>query len=154
MLFDTLKLSCEKLCERDGEFKFQLQSFIKDHSSINGLVNMDTVKSLYDMILDHARLYACKTESDNAKADKISTEGWFNWRWQSEYPQADEWKYGRGYSGKGKAKGFSKGQGKFQPPADQSSGADKGKGQGGIKKEANKVLKVKEGAIRTQEPRK
>ena len=50
MLFDTLKLSCEKLAERDGEFKFQLQSFVKEHSSVNGLVNMDTVKSLYDMI--------------------------------------------------------------------------------------------------------
>ena len=72
MLFDTLKLSCEKLCERDGEFKFQLQSFIKEHISVNGLVNMDTVKSLYDMILEHARSYiTVKAETDGANADKI-----------------------------------------------------------------------------------
>ena len=59
-----------------GEFKFQLQSFVKEHSSVNGLVNMDTVKSLYDMILDNARSYLPgKIEQDNARVDKISTDG-------------------------------------------------------------------------------
>ena len=57
MLLDTLKMSCEKLAEKDGEFKFQLQSFIKEHSSVNGLVDKDTVKQLYGMILDQARVY-------------------------------------------------------------------------------------------------
>ena len=131
-----------------------MQSFIKDHSSVNGLVNMDTVKSLYDMILDHARQYAYKVESDNARADKVSTEGWFHYHWQGECPQADEWNYARKHSGKSKAKSPSKGRSKFQPLADQSSGADKGKGQGGKKKEAKRVLKVEEGAIIIQVPRK
>ena len=71
MLFDTLKMSCEKLAEKDGEFKFLLQSFIKEHSSVNGLVNMKTVRSLYDMILDHARSYVvAKVEVNKAAADK------------------------------------------------------------------------------------
>ena len=76
MLFDTLKMSCEKLTEKDGEFKFQLQSFIKEHSSVNGLVDMDTVKSLYDMILHHARLYlTVKAEANRATTEKPNTEG-------------------------------------------------------------------------------
>ena len=57
MLFDILKMSCEKLAEKDSEVKFLLQSFIKEHSSVNGLVDDTTVTSLYDMILDHARAY-------------------------------------------------------------------------------------------------
>ena len=78
MLFDTLKMSCEKLAEKDGEFKFQLQSFIKEHSSVNGLVDKDTVKQLYDMILDQARMYlTAKVEANKASTETPNTGGCF-----------------------------------------------------------------------------
>ena len=130
MLFDTLKVSCEKLAEKDGEFKFQLQSFVKEHSSVNGLVTMDTVKSLYDMILDNARSYLPgKIEQDNAKVDKISIDGCYicgsREHWRRECPQAT------GQHGKGKTKSLSKDQGKGKPPGIQPLGAGKGKGQKG-----------------------
>ena len=55
--------------EKDSEFKFSLQSFIRDHSSVNGLVDERTVTSVYDMILDHARMYV------NVKPDVKMVKG-------------------------------------------------------------------------------
>ena len=153
MLFDTLKKSCEKLMEKDGEFKFQLQSFIKEHSIVNGLVNMETVKSLYDMILDHARSYLnTKAEAKRAIAGKASSDGCFlcgsKDHWYSDCPKPNEKGYGKGQqgkagsnyqqSGKGKAKGQFKGQQKGQPPVKQPMGVGKGK-QKVVRKEVRKV---------------
>ena len=50
MLFDTSKMACQSLMEKDGEFKFLVQPFIKDHNSVNGLVNKKTISDLYDMV--------------------------------------------------------------------------------------------------------
>ena len=158
MLFDTLKMSCEKLAEKDSEFKFQLQSFIQKNSSVNGLVNEETVKSLYDMILDHARSYlTVKAEAAKALAEKQNTDGCFicgsKDHWYNDCPKAEERKGVKGQPGKGggkyqvangagnyyqqqqqpgkgKAKGQPKGQGKGQPPAKQQGDAQKGKGKG------------------------
>ena len=55
VLFDTLKVLCEKMCDKDPEFKFNLQTFIHKNSSVNGIVTDGTVTSFYDMILDHGR---------------------------------------------------------------------------------------------------
>ena len=76
MLFDTLKMSCEKMAEKDSEFKFHLQSFIQKNSSVNGLVTEETVKCLYEMILDHARSYlTVKTETAKALVEKQNQDG-------------------------------------------------------------------------------
>ena len=156
MLFDTLKVSCEKLAEKDGEFKFQLQSFVKEHSSVNGLVTMDTVKSLYDMILDNARSYLPgKIEQDNARVDKIFTDGCYLCgsleHWRRECPQAT------GQHGKGKTKSLSKGQGKGKPPGTQPLGAGKGKGQKGKRSSKGKgknknTPKAKELKVAEEDP--
>ena len=142
MLFDTLKMSCEKLAEKDGEFKFLLQSFIKEHSSVNGLVNMDIVKSLYDMILDHARSYVVVNPVVNkAVIDKTKASGCFNfgsadhWCADCPHPKKDDQNNGKGQSSKPGpsgsqpiAKGKSKGQSKGQSTG-QTAGGAKGKGK-------------------------
>ena len=75
-----------------GEFRFLVQSFIKDHSSVNGLVNKKTVEYLYDMVLDHSRSFVnvkpdAKAISTNTKK---KTSGCFNCgsldHWASECP--------------------------------------------------------------------
>ena len=43
ILFDTLRRSCTSLEEKDAEFKFSLQSFIRENSSVNGLVTKQSV---------------------------------------------------------------------------------------------------------------
>ena len=93
---------------------------------------MDTVKSLYDMILDNARSYLPgKVEPDKAKADKIFTDACYlcgsREHWRSNCPQS------KGQPGKGKAKSHSKGQGKGQQLGTQPSGVAKGRGQQGKK---------------------
>ena len=149
MLFDTLKMSCEKLAEKDGQFKFLLQSFRREHSSVNGLVTMDTVRSLYDMILDHSRSFvSARVEVSKAVADKAKTSGCFHCgskdHWQADCPKRDDQGYGKGQpaqagvnvpqqAAKGKAKGQAKGQSKGQPGDKQAAGAPKGKGKSGRK---------------------
>ena len=108
---------------------------------------MDTVKSFYDMIFDNAKSYLPgKIEQDNARVDKISTDGCYlcgSWEhWRKDCLQA------MGQPGKGKAKSHSRGQGKGQQPGIQPLGAGKGKGQRGKNSTKGK------GKIRTpQRPR-
>ena len=114
---------------------------------MNGLVNMDTVRSLYDMILDHARSYVVvKPLVSKAVVDKTKTSGCFNCgstdHWYADCPRKDEQYYGKGQStkpgvnspqqpAKGKPKGQPKGQSKGQPPDGQAAGVAKGKGKSG-----------------------
>ena len=160
MLFDTLKMSCEKLAEKDGEFKFLLQSFIKDHSSVNGLVDMTTVKSLYDMILDHARAYVVtKVEVKQAFVDK--PKGCFHCgsieHWMYECP----WRNDQ-HSGKGNfpppQPPPAKGKGKGQPFGQNPKGKGKGGKRAGGKKGGKKGGKgkynpqIKECAVEEENP--
>ena len=135
--------------EKDGDFKFLLQSFIKEHSSVNGLVTMDTVKSLYDMILDHARSFvSASAEVSKAAADKAKTSGCFHCgskdHWQADCPKREDQGYGKGQpaqagvnvpqpAAKGKVKGQAKGQWKGQSGDKQAAGVSKGKGKSGKK---------------------
>ena len=151
MLFDTLKMSCDKLAEKDGEFKFLLQSFIKEHSSVNGLVDMKTVTSLYDMILDHARAYVVvKPEASKAVAAKTQkTSGCFNCggmdHWAADCPKNQGQGKGQSSSSganntqqsttqkpaKGKtATATQKGQSKGTTTTKQTATTTKGKGKG------------------------
>ena len=154
VLFDALRMSCERLAEKDSEFKFHLQSFISKHSSVNGLVDDVTVKSLYDMILDHARAYlTVKADAVKAMQDKPGKDGCFicgsKDHWCNDCPEADDRRLGnrfpqakgggkQGQPAKGKARLHPKGQGRGQlPPKPQGDaqrargkGAKKGKGKG------------------------
>ena len=156
-------MSCEKLAERDGEFKFLLQSFIKEHSSVNGLTNMGTVRSLYDMILDHARSFvSSKGDINKAVADKAKTNGCFHCgskeHWQADCPKKDDQCYGKGQpaqagvnvpqpAAKGKVKGQSKGQYKGQSGDRQAAGVPKGKGKSGRKGSGKKGGKAEKGQV-------
>ena len=51
-----------------------MQSFIKEHSSVNGLVDEKTVTSLYDMIVDHARAYTVVKPDVNKAAAVIKVQ--------------------------------------------------------------------------------
>ena len=56
-LFETLKMAAYSLIVKDHEFAFRFQLYLTQHSSVNGLVGLQTVQELYDMIVDHSRGY-------------------------------------------------------------------------------------------------
>ena len=56
-LFDTLKMMCQPLMEKCMEFSFTMQTYIMKHRSVNGLVKLETVDTMYELILDHARAW-------------------------------------------------------------------------------------------------
>ena len=57
-MFETLKAACQSLVDKDEQFGYNLRNFIMVHSSVNGLVDMQSVTSLYDIILDNSRIYS------------------------------------------------------------------------------------------------
>ena len=66
------------MCDKDPEFKFNLQTFIHKNSSVNGIVTDGTVTSFYDMILDHARGYVtAQREAAKALQEKQNMDGCF-----------------------------------------------------------------------------
>ena len=71
-LYDTLKMMCLKLTEKNPEFNFTMQTFTYNHSSVNGLVNKETVDKMYDLILDHARAWMIQPQSKDPKVAKIN----------------------------------------------------------------------------------
>ena len=128
----------------------------RKNKSVNGLVNDETVKSLYDMVLDHARVYlTVKVDVVKALQEKQNTDGCFicgsKDHWYNDCPKADERRANKFPSPKGggkqqlgnyyqppqpakaKAKAQPKGHPKGQLPARPPGEAQKGKGKGGKK---------------------
>ena len=71
-LFETLKAACQSMVEKDEQFGYNLRNFIMNHSSVNGLVDLTSVTSLYDMILDNSRIYSGQPPTPKAAATNAS----------------------------------------------------------------------------------
>ena len=56
-LFETLKVAASALTEKEPELQFRFQHYLMKHSSVNGLVNIETVQEMYDMIVENARIF-------------------------------------------------------------------------------------------------
>jgi len=56
-LFDTLRYASKILTEKDSRAYFHFENYIDKHSSINGLVDEQTVDEMYLMVLEHSRDY-------------------------------------------------------------------------------------------------
>merc|ERR1711867_283038 len=67
-LFQTLKMAAYSLTVKDQEFSFRFQLYLTQHSSVNGLVGLQTVQELHDMIVDHSRPYADGAPNADVKA--------------------------------------------------------------------------------------
>ena len=73
-LFETLKVACQNLMDKDAQFEFIIQTFIMQHSSVNGFVDKSSVNNLYDMSLDSARSHAGTKPSPKVAATTVSIE--------------------------------------------------------------------------------
>ena len=71
-LFETLKAACQNLVEKYEQFGCNIRKFIMIHSSVNGLVDINSVTSLYDMILDYSRGHSGTTPSPKVAATSVS----------------------------------------------------------------------------------
>ena len=56
-LFETLRTASTALLEKDPQLHFQFNHFMMKHSAVNGLVSEDTVRQMYDMIIENARRF-------------------------------------------------------------------------------------------------
>ena len=75
MFFDTLKLSCEKLCERDGEFNFQLQSFIKEHSGVKNKGKSNNNPKAREVNVDEENPWKTKEFDPGGVPEELLTSG-------------------------------------------------------------------------------
>ena len=67
-LFETLRTASSALSEKDSDLHFRFQHYIMKHSSVNGLVNEQTVQEMYDMIVENSRRFLDTPSSMDAKA--------------------------------------------------------------------------------------
>ena len=56
-LFETLRTASTALSEKEPELYFRFQHYLMKHSSVNGLVNEQTVQEMYDMLVENLRKY-------------------------------------------------------------------------------------------------
>ena len=67
-LFEILRTASQALSEKDSELHFRFQHYIMKHSSVNGLVDEQTVQDMYEMIVESARRFLDTPSSTDAKA--------------------------------------------------------------------------------------
>ena len=67
-LFETLRAAATGLLERDPQLHFQFNHFLMKHSSVNGLVSEETVRQMYDMIIENARRFLDAPSGPDARA--------------------------------------------------------------------------------------
>ena len=63
-----LKAACQSLVDKDEQLGYNIRNFIMVHSSVNGLVDLKSVTSFYDMILDNSRIYSGQAPIPKAAA--------------------------------------------------------------------------------------
>ena len=56
-MFETLRIASTALSDKGPEFYFRFQHYLMKHSSVNGLVNEQTVQEMYDMLVENSRKY-------------------------------------------------------------------------------------------------
>ena len=56
-LFETLRIASTALSDKEPELYFRFQHYLMKHSSVNGLVNEQTVQEMYDMLVENSRKY-------------------------------------------------------------------------------------------------
>ena len=67
-LFETLRAAATGLLERDPQLHFQFNHFLMKHSSVNGLISEETVRQMYDMIIENARRFLDAPLGPDARA--------------------------------------------------------------------------------------
>ena len=117
---------------KDEQFEYTCRNFQMTHSSPNGIVGLEAVAELYDMILDHARLYSGKMPDPKVAAanpvDKNKTRrGKRERSGQAEKDQTGN----RGRKDQRQAQPGDKGQTTPQErPPTRANQADRSKGKG------------------------
>ena len=61
-------MAAYSLIVKDQEFSCRLQLYLTQHSPVNGLVGLQTVQELHDMIVDHSRVYVDGVLNADVKA--------------------------------------------------------------------------------------
>ena len=67
-LLETLRTASQALSEQDSELQFRFQHYIMKHSSVNGLVDEQTVQEMYEMNVENSRRFLDTPSSTDAKA--------------------------------------------------------------------------------------
>ena len=89
-LFETLKAASVALSATEPELHFRFQHYLMKHSSVNGLVNEQTVSDLYSMLLDNSRQYL-DVQPAVPSAGAMQAKG-------REYPNSQKQPPGRNFS--------------------------------------------------------